>query len=512
MNINTTQPKIQPVETTKIQRRIILFVVALALMMVVSAVSGLNVALPDIAKATGASQTQLQWIVDAYTMVFAGLLLFAGALGDRYGRKGILQCGLAIFGLSAATAMFVDSPEVLIWLRAVMGIGAALVMPTTLSIITTSFPKEERGKAVGVWVGMAGGGAVIGLFGAGILLEFFNWSSFFVLNVVLAILASVGTKLVIPRSKDVHAPKLDIPGALLSLLMIVGLIVGIIEGPERGWSSPLVVSSLVGSMLALVAFIFVGRKTKDPLLDPRLFKLRGFSTGTISIVVQFFSAFGFFFIIMQYLQYILDYSPLKAACTMLPLPLVLLPLARRAPMLAEKYGINRIAGIGLFSMAAACFVFSFLGLSMNYALLLSGLVLFAIGMAFAGAPATTAVISSLPSSKQGVASAVNDVSREFGSALGIALLGSVLNSAYRSNMQSVLHGLPTQFVEQAEKSIVFVKHAPLERLGSQSERILHAAQQAYLNASGKAFLTAAAILTITSIFVALRAPKKADQQ
>ena len=184
------------------QRTGVLVVVALALMMVVSAVSGLNVALPDLAISTGASQTEVTWIVDAYTLVFAGLLLPAGALGDRFGRKGILIAGLVVFGTAAGLAMLVSDPSTLIALRAVMGVGAAAVMPVTLSIITTSFPPEERGKAVGVWVGVAGGGAVIGLFGSGILLEFYAWSSFFGLNVTLAALALVGAALLVPATRD----------------------------------------------------------------------------------------------------------------------------------------------------------------------------------------------------------------------------------------------------------------------------------------------------------------------
>ena len=220
------------------QRRAVLGVVSVALMMVVSAVSGLNVALPSLARDTGASQGELQWVVDAYTMVFAGLLLPAGAVGDRYGRKGVLLAGLVVFGVAAGCALFVHSPGTLIGLRAAMGVGAALVMPTTLSIITTSFPEEEKGRAVGVWVGVAGGGAVIGLLGSGVLLEFFSWSSFFALNVALAVLGLVGTLRVVPSSRDPQPAPLDPVGAGLSLTGVTALVFGIIEGPTRGWGTP----------------------------------------------------------------------------------------------------------------------------------------------------------------------------------------------------------------------------------------------------------------------------------
>ena len=256
-------------EQSRKQRRIVLGVVALALMMVVSAVSGLNVALPDLARDTGATQSQLQWIVDAYTMVFAGLLLSAGAIGDRYGRKGILLAGLVIFGSAAAAAIFVNDPNTLIGLRAVMGVGAALVMPTTLSIITTSFPPEERAQAVGVWVGVVGGGAVIGLLGSGLLLEFFSWNSFFALNVVLAVAAVVGTLAVIPDSRDPHPPRLDVPGGLLSLVGVTALVFGIIEGPERGWGDLLVLAGLIGRRAGAHRLRSVGAASRSAACSTR---------------------------------------------------------------------------------------------------------------------------------------------------------------------------------------------------------------------------------------------------
>ncbi|HSO55798.1 MAG TPA: MFS transporter, partial [Actinomycetes bacterium] len=227
----------------------VLAVVALALMAVVSAVSGLNVALPSLARDTGATQSELTWIVDAYTVVFAGLLLLAGALGDRYGRKGVLAIGLAIFGTAAAFGLATTDPTQLIVVRAFMGVGAAAIMPTTLSVITTSFPEAERPRAIGVWVGVAGGGAVLGLFGTGILLEFFDWNSFFGLNVALAALALAGTLALVPRSADEHPPRLDLVGAALSLVAVAGVVFGIIEGPERGWTDALTASVLAVGLL-----------------------------------------------------------------------------------------------------------------------------------------------------------------------------------------------------------------------------------------------------------------------
>src|SRR5215213_7372994 len=486
--------------------RAVLVVVALALMTVVSAVSGLNVALPSLARETGASQTQLTWIVDAYTVVFAGLLLFAGALGDRYGRKGLLMAGLAIFGIAASLAMFTNDPVQLIALRALMGVGAAAIMPTTLSVITTSFPESERPRAIGVWVGVAGGGAILGLFGTGILLEFFDWGSFFGLNVTLAVLALAGTIAFVPTSVDPDRPRLDIAGAVLSLVAVSAGVTGIIEGPDRGWTDPLTLAALVTGALAGVALVWWELRTARPMLDPRLFRLRGFSAGSLTIAVQFFAAFGFFFIVLQYLQFVVGYSPLRAAAALLPLPLVLLPVARRAPVLAQRIGFRRVAPVGLVLMACGFLVISRVGVDLNYWLFLTGIVLFAAGMGLAGTPATTAITESLPPAKQGVASAVNDTARELGSALGIALLGSILNQQYRDGMTEAVHGLPPAVAEGAESSIAFTQSPHVSEMGSAGQQLVSAAQNAFVDGIGGALLIAAGIVAVTAVIVAILAP------
>ena len=484
-------------------RRGVLPVIALSLMTVVSAVSGLNVALPELARDTGATQTQLTWIVDAYTVVFAGLLMFAGAVGDRFGRKGLLMAGLAVFGSAAGLAMTTNDPGTLIGLRAMMGVGAAAIMPTTLSVITTSFDPEERPRAIGVWVGVAGGGAVIGLFGTGILLEFFSWNSFFGLNVALAVLALVGTAAVVPGSVDEHPARLDVVGAALSLVTVGALVFGIIEGPSRGWTDALTVTALVVGVLAGAALAVWELRATDPMLDPRLFRVPGFSAGSLTVMVQFFASFGLFFIVLQYLQFVVGFSPLRAALALLPLPFVLIPLARNAPRLARRIGFGRVAPFGLLLTTAGLLVISRVTVDLDYWVLAVGLVVFAAGMGLAGTPATTAITESLPEAKQGVASAVNDTSRELGSALGIAILGSALDSGYRSGTASLVHGLPAPAAEHVQSSIAFTQSGQLDRLGPAAQHVVQTAEQAFVDGSSTALVVAAVIVAVTAVVVAL---------
>ncbi len=497
-------------EGSRVRTGPVLAVVSLALMTVVSAVSGLNVALPDLARETGATQTQVTWIVDAYTVVFAGLLLFAGALGDRFGRRELLAGGLAVFGVAAGLGMLTSDPAQLIALRAMMGIGAAAIMPTTLSIITTSFPVEQRAKAIGVWVGMAGGGAVLGLFGSGVLLEFFSWSSFFGLNVALAGLALAGTLAVVPSSVDADPPRLDLVGAVLSLVAVASTVFGIIEGPDRGWGDGLTVSALVVGVAALVAFVGWELRVAQPMLDPRLFRNRGFSAGSLTVMVQFFATFGLFFVVIQYLQFVVGRSPLGAAVALLPLPIVMIPLARNAPRIAHKVGFKRLAPLGLVLTAAGLVVVSQVGTEMTYGWFAFGLVLFAAGMGLAGTPSTTAITESLPESKQGVASAVNDTARELGSAFGIAILGSVLNQQYRDGMTEAVHGLPPAVAEGAQSSIAFTQSPHVGELGAAGQQLVSAAQTAFVDGIGGALMIAAAVVAVTAVLVAFLSPAPQD--
>ncbi len=455
------------------ERRSILVMMCFALATVVSAVSSLNVALPDLARDTGATPTQLQWVVDAYALVFAGLLLPAGAIGDRYGRRRVLLLGLAIYGGGALVATTLSDASALIAVRAVMGLGAALIMPTTLSIITATFPAGERDRAVGAWAGVAGGSALLGLLVAGALLEVAGWSSVFLLSVVLAAIAFAGSLRVVP-ARDAHERKpLDLLGGLFSALALTALVWAFIEGPQRGWGDGLVVAGFAAAVALGVAFVVWELRREQPLLDPRLFRRRGFSSGSLSVFVQFFAAFGLIFVLLQFLQLVLGYSPLEAGAALAPMALVMVAVAPRVPRLVARVGVRPVGPVGLALMAIGLVVISTMDAGSSYWHLLAGGLVLGLGMALAATPATTAIVSSLPESEQGVASAVNDTAREVGGALGIAVLGSVL----------------------ADR---------VGRLGPGMD------VAAFVDGFGAALLVGAAVLVAGALFVAVRVPGREE--
>ncbi len=378
-------------------------VVCLALAAVTAAMSSLNVALPDIARSTHASQTQLSWIIDAYSLAFAALLLPGGALGDRYGRRRLLLTGLTVFGVGSAAAMAASDATVLITLRAVIGLGAALIMPATLSTITGTFPPAQRARAVSIWAGVAGGAAVLGVVVSGALLEACSWRSVFAVNVVLAALAMVGTLLVVPESADPDAPRLDAAGAVLSVAGLVALVYSIIEAPTAGWVSARTLAGLAIGLLVLAGFVVVELRTAHPMLDPRVFRRRGLSAGSLSIFVQFFAFYGFIFLVLQYLQLVRRDSALVAAVGMLPMAATLLPTSRLAPRLTARWGARVVCVGGLIAITGGLVLIGQVDAHTPYWQLAVGLLVLGAGMGAAMTPATSAITGALPRSQQGVA-------------------------------------------------------------------------------------------------------------
>lgn len=486
-------------------------VVLLSLALVVGAVPALNVALPNLAADTSASLSQLQWIVDAYALVFAGLLLPAGAIGDRYGRKPVLVLGLVIFALGSGLATFTSDPATLVALRGVMGVGAAFVMPTTLSTITTSIPNEMRGKAVAAWVGVAGAGAVLGLLASGLLLEVWEWQSVFAFNAVVGGLAALAAVRLVPNSRDAHPPKVDFVGGLLSVVGLAGIVYGAIEGPDRGWNDTVTLAAFGIGFTGLTLWLAWGLIAEQPLLDPRLFRNRAFSTGVLSITLQFFVFFGYVFVIVQYLPLVLDYSPLQTGFALIPMAMVLGGLSRRVPHLAEKVSRRPLAVVGLLLMAVGVGVLSQLSSGSSYWIVLAGIVPIGAGMALATSPATTDIVAALPEHKQGVASAVNNAAREVGGALGIAVLGSVLNEQYRSGVADAAPAeAPPALVEGAQQSLGAALGIA-STMGERGAQLATGAREAFTSGMADTLYTAGGLLLLTALLFAFLIPGKSAQ-
>jgi MFS family permease len=351
----------------------------------------------------------------------------------------------------------VSSANDLIVLRGLIGLGAAFVMPATLSTITGTYPPAERTKAVGVWAAVAGGSAIVGLLCCGVLLQWFSWRSAFAVNVILAIIALAGTVRFVPESSKPNAPALDQGGAVLVTVGLVALVFSIIEAPDAGWASARTLGGLAAGLVALGGFVLYEFHQDHPLLDPRVFSNRRLSAGSLSVCIQFFAFFGFTFVSLQYLEGVRGYSPLVAALAVLPVSATMMPAARLSSGLAERFGARRVCVAGLLSVAAGLVVVSRIGTDTPYLLMLAGLIPLGAGMGAAMTPATAAITEALPLAQQGVGSALNDLSREVGGALGTAVIGSVVTAVYRSSLQ--LPGAPAPVVAQARSSFAVAVHA-----------------------------------------------------
>ena len=394
----------------------------------------LNVALPTLQTHFSASGSTLQWIVDAYLLSFAGVLLTMGTLGDRFGRKRALQSGLVLFGIASVLAAFAQNADQLIVLRAVMGIGGAMIMPATLSVIMDVFPREERGKAIGIWSAIAGVGIGLGPFVGGLLLEWFSWSSVFWLNVPIVAIALVAGFRLVPESRDPRPGAFDLPGAGLSVAMLVTLVFGIIEATPRGWTDPLVLGCFAAAAILGAAFVAWERRVAAPMLPLSFFAKPSFTVASVGVGLVFFAMMGSVFAFTQYLQFAHGFSALEAGAAMLPLALGLVIGSGASNRLVERVGRTYVIAGGLVGVAAV--LSTSLAWTPEMAPVLLGLVTFglALSMGVAMAPATDSVMSAVPEAKAGVGSAMSDVTRQVGGALGVAVIGSIIGSAYSRDM------------------------------------------------------------------------------
>ena len=491
------------------RRWFLLAIMCLSLVMVVMSVSGLNVALPSIQRDLDASASALQWIIDSYALVFAALLLPAGALGDRFGRKQALMVGLVVFAAGSVVSGLGTGAGQVIAGRVVTGVGAAFVMPATLSLLTTIFPPHERRKAIAMWAGFAGAGGALGPILSGALLERFWWGSAVLVNVPIVAGVLLAVWAFSPTSRDPEATPLDPLGALLSLVGLGSLVFGIIEGPERGWTDAGVVAAFAAAASGLLAFVVWERNSAHPMLPLELFRDRRMSVGSAVVTMAFFVMFGLFFLFTLYLQFVRGYSPLSAGLSTLPLALTLVAIAPRSAVLAERVGTGAVIASGFVFIAAGFAVLAVVGTGTPYLVLAVAMVLLGAGMSLTAAPATGSIMSAVPSAKAGVGSAVNDTTREVGGALGIAVLGSLSSAAYRSAIDLDGLALPPQVVDAARESVGAA--TVLARQLPGSSEVANRAGVAFTDAFNLASTVAAAFALVAAAGVALAFTRRAEE-
>jgi MFS transporter, DHA2 family, multidrug resistance protein len=488
------------------RRWAVLAVLSAALYVVVADTTIVNVALPTFVRELGASTTQLQWIVDAYNLVFASLLLAAGGLGDRTGRARALTVGLVVFGATSSLAAFVDTTGALIVVRALMGIGAALVFPATLAILSSVFPRgRERAIAIGIWSATSGVAVATGPVLGGALLEQAWWGAIFLVNVPIVLVTLVAVRLLVPDSRDEHPQRFDVVGAVTSIVGIGALVFAIIELPSLGWRDPLLLASAATAVVALVTFARWEARHPHPMLPVRLFRDPRFSAASFSIAAAFFGLFGFIFLITQHFQFALGFGPLEAGVRTLPFAAATATASLLAPVLVGRVGTKLVVAAGLTSMAVGFLWTSGLTLETSYLTIVGQMVLLGGGLGLTSAPATESVMGAVPEDQFGIGSAVNDTTREVGGTLGVAVVGSVFASIYASTVaaDASVRVLPTVARDAVSDSLgaasIVAEQLPAPLAGP----LLDTATLAFIDALAVACLVVAAV-TISAAAVVLR--------
>ncbi|MDA0564185.1 MFS transporter [Streptomonospora sp. S1-112] len=490
------------------QLRAILIAVSTALMAVIASVSGLNVAQPHMAVEFDASQTTVLWIINVYTLALAALLLPLGAVGDRLGRKPMLVAGLVVFAAAGVAAALAPSAAVMIGARVAAGISAAMIMPITLAVITSTFPEEERGKAIGVWTGVAGGGGILGMFLSALLVDVADWRWLFALPVVLAAAALAMALASVPNSRERSARPFDTVGALVSTAAVTGLIFVLQEGPERGWTDPVTLAGLAAGVAAAVVFVVWELRRRDAaLLDVRLFRERGLAGGSVTLLVVFGVQAGIAVVLFPFFQAVLGWSGLLSTAAMMPMAVMMMVTSGLAPRSAARIGARATMAVGVaLSTLGLALMALLVSVDGGYLSILPGMLAMGVGMGLAMTPSTEAITGSLPRAGQGLASALNDVTREFGTALGVALLGALLATGYRGAVDGRLDGIPEGAADTAREGIAnAVEAAP--RAGDRAQDLVHAAQQSFVEGWQQSLWAGAAVMAALLVYLLARGPK-----
>jgi EmrB/QacA subfamily drug resistance transporter len=492
------------------RRRQILLVMCLSLLVVVIDNTILNTALPTLARELRAGTSSLQWITDAYTLCFAALLIPAGALGDRYGRRISLLAGLTVFALGSVGAAFSTDTTTLIAARVVMGLGATFVMPATLSVISAVFPPRERPQAIAAWSAVAGVGIIVGPTLGGLLLTHFWWGSVFLINVPLVALAIAGVLAIVPETSEPGRGRLDLVGTLLVTIALVAIVDAIIEAPTRGWTTGVTLAESAAGLVALAAFVWWELRAAHPLIDLRIFAQRAFSASAAAVTVIFFALFGSLFVLTQYLQLVHGYSPLSAGVRALPFALAMGAVSPLSTVLAQRLGVRLVAPAGIVLMGAGLLDLSTANVHTGYPALAIAVAIMGAGMGLVMAPASSTIMALVPGHQAGAGSAINDTIREVGGALGIAVIGSIAAGSYTSHLRTVLTGahVPTVASHVATGSIAAADLLASRVGGTAGASLSVAAHHAFVTAMSLGLRIAAGVALASAIAAIFALPRR----
>ncbi|KOU54261.1 MFS transporter [Streptomyces sp. WM6378] len=515
-----------------------LLVLCLSLLIIVMANTALTVAAPDMTKDLGLSSSDLQWVIDGYTVPYAALMLLLGAIGDKYSRRGALVLGLLVFAGASVAGSLVDSSTGVIASRAVMGVGAALIMPATLSLLASTFPRAERAKAILLWTATAGIAIAAGPLVAGALLENHGWASTFLINVPIALLAVLGAFVLVPPSKAAHHDRIDYVGGLLSVVSVGALVYMIIQGPHFGWDAKAISAAVVAG-LGFVVFVLWELRHPRPVLDVRRFAHRMFSGSLLAVALFFLAVFGAFYYLTQHLQFVLGYTPLETGIRMLPLAGAVFVGSALTGFLTPRLGMKVTVTAGMVAGTVALALLTRIDAGSGYGDFLAPLIILGVAIGLALSPCTDAIMGAFPEAELGVGGAVNDTSLELGGSLGIAILGSVLAGSYSSHLADATAGskLPASALATAQDSVgagyavaqgigeqakqlgaqalhagtpqqASQLKAQAEQLGAGAQQMSHAVGSAFSDAVAHTSLIGAVILGVGTVLVAVLLPRR----
>jgi EmrB/QacA subfamily drug resistance transporter len=508
---DTVPTKVRTQSPVHDKRWVILAVLCLSLFISVLDDTIMNVTLPSLVRQLGATTSQLQWIVDAFALVFAGLLLAAGSLADRFGRKPALLTGLALFAAFSALGAAASTSGQLIAARALMGIGAALIFPTTLAILSNVFTDaKERAQAIGIWSAVTGAAVALGPIAGGFLLEHFWWGSVLLINVPICAIAIFLGWRILPNSKDADAPRLDIGGLVLSILAVGTLVYTVIEGPQVGWASSRTMIGFAIAALAGLAFVVWENGSEHPMLDVAVFSNARFSAASASITAAFFALFGFIFTVTQYLQFVKGYNTLETGVRTLPFAVATGFAAPFAVKMVRKIGTKCVVAAGLATMAVGFLVTSTFSAATTYTTIAASMVLLGGGLGLIMAPATESIMGSLPTEKAGVGSAVNDTTRQLGGTLGVAVIGSLFASAYGDKLTAGLRGLLPERAVTAARSSIGAAYAVADAAPPDARPLIRrVASDAFLSGFARGAIVTSGVALVGSIVALAFLPARA---